>query len=277
VALKPTADSITVSGRILSKNGLFLIAGPCVIESESLCVSVAEKLLQIEEKLSLPIVFKSSYDKANRTSGVSYRGPGLKEGLKVLKKIKQKFGLPVMTDVHSVEQVEPAAEIVDILQIPAFLCRQTDLIIAVAKTGKALNIKKGQFASVSVMRGAVEKAHSVGNDSIIVTERGTTFGYDDLVVDMRNIKALTALDVLVVFDATHSVQSPAGLGDRSGGKREFIPTLVLAAVAAGAHGLFIETHPKPDEAKSDSAVMVPLAELEGILKPALKVYKAVRD
>ncbi|MCX7704407.1 MAG: 3-deoxy-8-phosphooctulonate synthase, partial [Planctomycetota bacterium] len=210
------------SGKLLSKDSLFLIAGPCVIESEDLCFFVAEQLLNLEKRLSIPVIFKSSYDKANRTSGFSYRGPGLEKGLGVLKKVKQRFGLPVMTDVHSVEQVAYAAEVVDMLQIPAFLCRQTDLITAAAKTGKAINIKKGQFASTVVMKGAVEKVRSTGNKNVIVTERGTTFGYDDLVVDMRNIESLSSLDVLVVFDATHSVQSPAGLGDRSGGERRYI-------------------------------------------------------
>lgn len=266
---------INIAGRTLSRERLFLLAGPCVIENEELCLSVAERLIQIEKNLSISVVFKSSFDKANRTSHRSFRGPGLTEGLKTLERVKGEFNIPVMSDVHTPEQIPTVAEVVDIVQIPAFLCRQTDIITTAAATKKPLNIKKGQFASVNVMRGAVEKARSVGNNDIILTERGTTFGYNDLVVDMRNIHALKKLGVLVVFDATHSLQSPASLGDRSGGNRDFIEPLTLSAIAAGADGLFIETHPEPDKALSDAAVMLPLSELEELIVKALKVYYSV--
>jgi len=268
---------VDIAGRTLSAERLFLIAGPCVIENERLCLSVAERLLTIEERLSIPIVFKSSFDKANRTSHLSYRGCGLTEGLRILRRVKEELGIPTTTDVHTPEQVQAVAEVVDIIQIPAFLCRQTDLILEAARTGRPLNIKKGQFASVGVMRGAVEKARSVGNDSVLLTERGTTFGYDDLVVDMRNIPALKQTGALVVFDATHSLQAPAALGDRSGGHPQFTEPLTLSAVAAGADGLFIETHPEPAEAPCDAAVMLPLQKLEPLIQKALDVYRVIRS
>ena len=260
----------------LSSDSLFLIAGPCVIESDDLCLAVAEELSGIAEHLGIPVVFKSSFDKANRTSLSSYRGPGLEEGLRVLERVREKTGLPVLTDIHQPEQAAPAAEVVDLLQIPAFLCRQTDLILAAAATGKPLNIKKGQFASPTVMREAVKKALSGGASGIMLTERGNFFGYTDLVVDMRVFSTLSDTDALLVFDATHSVQSPAGLGSASGGNRQFVEPLALAAVAAGAHGLFIETHPDPDSALCDGPVMLPLALLQPLIQKALGVYEARR-
>lgn len=260
----------------LTDSKLFLIAGPCVIESREVCLTVAEHLKRICQSLDIAVVFKSSFDKANRTSVMSFRGPGLEGGLRVLEEVKRQTGLPVLTDIHEANQASAVAEVADIVQIPAFLCRQTDLITAAAATAKPINIKKGQFASPAVMREAVRKARAGGAEHILVTERGNFFGYSDLVVDMRIFRALSDAGVLLVFDATHSVQSPAGLGNASGGRREFAEPLALAAVAAGADGLFIETHPDPDSALCDGPVMLPLQRLEGLLQKALAVYEAAR-
>lgn len=258
-----------------SPRGLFVIAGPCVIESESLCLRVAESLLQTCSKLGISFTFKASFDKANRTSARSYRGPGIESGLKVLARVRREFGVPVLTDVHTDAQVAAAAEVVDVLQIPAFLCRQTDLIQAAAATGRILNLKKGQFLAPDDMGRVVEKARAGGAERIVLTERGTTFGYHNLVADMRSIPILRRLGLPVVFDVTHSVQLPGGAGDRSGGEREFAPVLARAAVAAGASGLFIETHPQPDKALSDGPNMIPLREMGGLLRQLLKVRQAV--
>lgn len=245
-----------------ARRGLFLVAGPCVIESEALCLRVAATLARIGRRLELPVVFKASFDKANRSSGRSFRGPGLEAGLAVLAKVRARTGLPVLTDVHTEAQATAAAAVVDVLQIPAFLCRQTDLIESAVATGRIVNLKKGQFLAPEDMARVVEKAAAAGGRRLLVTERGTTFGYHDLVADMRSIPVLRRLGWPVVFDATHSVQQPGARGDTSGGQREFAPVLARCAIVAGADGVFVETHPDPDRALSDGPNMIPLAELE---------------
>jgi len=254
---------------------LFLIAGPCVIESEKLCRQVAASLTRTCRQLGIFLVFKASFDKANRTSGKAFRGPGLAAGLRVLAQIRDEFGVPVLTDVHNEAQAAAAGEKVDILQIPAFLCRQTDLIEAAVRTGRIVNLKKGQFLSPGEMGRVAEKAKIGGGKRILLTERGTTFGYNNLVTDMRSIPIMKGFGFPVVFDATHSVQLPGGGGDKSTGQREFAPVLARAALAAGADGLFIETHPRPDEALSDGPNMIPLAEMPAVLKQLQKVFEAV--
>jgi 2-dehydro-3-deoxyphosphooctonate aldolase (KDO 8-P synthase) len=255
---------------------LTLIAGPCVIESERLCLRIAETLARTCERLKIFYVFKASFDKANRTSGNSFRGPGIEAGLKVLGRVRSEFGLPILTDVHTEVQASIAGDVVDILQIPAFLCRQTDLIEAAVLTGQIVNIKKGQFLSPAEMARVVEKARTSGGEKILLTERGTTFGYNNLVADMRSIPIMKRTGCPVIFDATHSVQLPGGAGDKSGGQREFAPVLAKAALAAGANGIFIETHPKPDQALSDGPNMIPLAEMPRLLGELKKVFEAVR-
>lgn len=255
---------------------LILIAGPCVIESERLCLQVASALKKACDRLGVFYVFKASYDKANRTSAKSFRGPGLEDGLGVLAKVRARFGVPVLTDVHTEAQAAQAARVADILQIPAFLCRQTDLIGAAVRTGKIVNLKKGQFLSPAEMGQVLGKAKSAGGKKLLLTERGTTFGYHNLVADMRSIPIMRHFGVPVIFDATHSVQLPGGGGDRSGGQREFAPVLARCALAAGASGIFIETHPDPDQALSDGPNMIPLAEMPALLKSLLKVYSAVQ-
>lgn len=259
-----------------SRSRLILIAGPCVIESEALCLKIGRTLKAVCERLNVFYVFKASFDKANRTSGKSFRGPGLHEGLKTLAHVKAKLNLPVLTDVHTEEQVLMAAPVVDILQIPAFLCRQTDLINAAVKTGRIVNLKKGQFLSPPEMRQVIQKAEHAGGKRLLVTERGTTFGYNNLVSDMRAIPILSQVGYPVVFDATHSVQLPGGGGDKSAGQREFAPVLAKSAVAAGADGVFIETHPNPDQALSDGPNMIQLRQMEPLLKTLVKVRAAVR-
>lgn len=258
------------------KRRLTLIAGPCVIESERLCFDIAASLKKTCAKLGIHYVFKASFDKANRTSGKSFRGPGLIEGLTVLARVRERFELPVLTDVHTEEQALNAAEVVDILQIPAFLCRQTDLIEAAVSTGKIVNIKKGQFLSPAEIGRVVEKARSGGGKKILLTERGTTFGYNNLVADMRSIPIMKQTGCPVIFDATHSVQLPGGGGDKSAGQREFAPVLARCALAAGANGLFIETHPNPDKALSDGPNMIALADMPSVLKSLVKVFEAVK-
>ena len=255
---------------------LFLIAGPCVIENEKLCLQVAGALKKTCARLGIFYVFKASFDKANRTSAKSFRGPGLDEGLRVLGKVRAEFGVPVLTDVHTETQADIAGEVVDILQIPAFLCRQTDLIEAAAATGRIINLKKGQFLSPGEMGQVAEKARRAGAKKILLTERGTTFGYNNLVADMRSIPILKRSGFPVIFDATHSVQLPGGGGDKSSGQREFAPVLARCALAAGANGLFIETHPRPEHALSDGPNMIPLAEMSGLLREMLKVFNAVK-
>ena len=256
-----------------STRRLTLIGGPCAIESESLCLAVAASLKKTCDKLGINYVFKASYDKANRTSNASFRGPGLAEGLKILAKVRDKIGVPVLTDVHTEPQVSAAAEVADVLQIPAFLCRQTDLIIAAVKTGKIVNLKKGQFLSPAEMGQVVKKAESAGGKKIAVTERGTTFGYNNLVSDMRSIPILRRTGWPVIFDATHSVQLPGGGGDKSSGQREFAPVLARCAIVAGATGIFIETHPNPDRALSDGPNMIPLSEMPKLLGTLAAVYQ----
>ena len=251
---------------------LFFMAGPCVIESEALCLSIAKQLKAVSVRLKVPIIFKASFDKANRTSPKSYRGPGLEEGLKILGKIRAEFDVPVLTDIHQESQAAPAAEVVDILQIPAFLCRQTDLIVAAVQTGKIVNVKKGQFLSPAEMGQVVEKVRSAGGSKLVLTERGTTFGYNNLVTDMRSIPLLRRFGFPVVFDATHSVQLPGGGGDKSSGQREFAPLLARCALAAGATGVFIETHPEPNKALSDGPNMIALADMPAVLKDLQRVW-----
>lgn len=245
---------------------LLLIAGPCVLESRELAFTVAEEVAVICRNLGIPYIFKGSFDKANRSSINAYRGPGLEAGLEILAAIKAELGLPVTTDVHTVEQVAAAAAVVDIVQIPAFLCRQTDLLIAAGQSGCAVNVKKGQFMAPRDMRQVVDKVSSTGNHNIILTERGTTFGYNNLVVDFRSFPLMRACGTPIIFDATHSVQLPAAQGDCSGGDRTMIPTLASAAVAAGADAIFMEVHPDPDRALCDGANSLPLQELEPLLK-----------
>jgi 2-dehydro-3-deoxyphosphooctonate aldolase (KDO 8-P synthase) len=261
---------------LTSPRRLFLIAGPCVIESEPLCRKIAAALVPTCRKLGVPIVFKASFDKANRTSARSFRGPGLGEGLRILAAIREEFGIPVLTDVHTEAQAAEAGDVVDILQIPAFLCRQTDLIEAAVHTGRIVNLKKGQFLSPVEMGQVIRKAVAAGGRRLLVTERGTSFGYHNLVVDMRSLPILRGFGFPVVFDATHAVQLPGGGGDRSSGQREFAPVLARAAVAAGANGVFLETHPDPGRALSDGPNMIPLATVPTVLASLLKVFAAVR-
>ncbi len=260
---------------------LFLLAGPCVIESRDLVMRVAERLSAISARLDLPVVFKASYDKANRSSGRSFRGPGMEEGLRILSDLRDATGLPVVTDVHAPDQALAAGEVADILQIPAFLSRQTDLIAAAASTGRVVNVKKAQFMAPADIAHALNKARDAAsaagheNTPILLTERGSCFGYNNLVVDMRSIPTMRQTGCPVVFDATHSVQLPGGQGDKSGGERHFIPTLASAAVAAGCDGLFMETHPDPDKALSDGPNSWPLDQLETLLRRLLAVRDAV--
>ena len=269
-------NSAAIWKNLNSPSRLFLIAGPCVIENEKLCRTVAASLVKTCQSLGIFYVFKASFDKANRTSGKAFRGPGIAAGLKTLASIREEFGVPVLTDVHTEEQATLAGQVVDILQIPAFLCRQTDLIEAAVATGKIVNLKKGQFLSPQEMGRVAEKARIAGGKHILLTERGTTFGYNNLVADMRSIPIMKSFGFPIVFDATHSVQLPGGGGDKTTGQREFAPVLASAALAVGANGLFIETHPKPDEAMSDGPNMIPLSEMNATLKNLLKIFKAVR-
>ncbi len=256
---------------------LFLIAGPCVIENERLCRQVAAELSEVCRDLGIYLVFKASFDKANRTSSRSHRGPGLKPGLDILGKIREELQVPVLTDIHTEEQARAAGECVDVLQIPAFLCRQTDLIAAAARTGKIINLKKGQFLSPEEMGQVAEKARLSGNPRLLLTERGTTFGYRNLVVDMRSIPIMKRSGLPVVFDATHSVQLPGGGGDRSSGQSEFAPVLAAAALAAGADGLFIETHPNPEKALSDGPNMIPLKNMRGVLRHLKAIFTTAQS
>ena len=257
-------------------NRPFLIAGPCVIESEQLVLDTAGKIAEITKSLGIPYVFKSSFDKANRTSITSYRGPGIVNGLAVLKKVKDQLGLPVLTDVHTEEQATEAGKVVDVLQIPAFLCRQTDLLIAAAQTGKVVNVKKGQFLSPPEMANAVKKVEECGSQRIVLTERGSSFGYNNLVVDMRSFPIMRSFGYPVVFDATHSVQLPGGGGTKSSGQREFVEPLACAAAGAGVDGFFMEVHPNPDEALSDGPNMVPLHQLKSLLERVMRICDAAK-
>lgn len=250
-----------------------LIAGPCVIESEEKVMFIAEKLKDIAERLNLDLYFKASFDKANRTSISSFRGPGMEEGLRILERVRDSFGLKICTDIHEASQAEPVAKVVDILQIPAFLCRQTDLIVAAAKTGKTLNIKKAQFLAPWDMKNVVKKAEDSGNRNLMLCERGTIFGYNTIVVDMTSIVEMKKLGYPVVFDATHSVQRPGGSGNSTGGNREYVLPLACAAAAAGADAFFFEVHPDPDHALSDGPNMVVLDQFEENLKKVIRIYE----
>ena len=261
------------SVRIGGNQPLVLIAGPCVIESEAHAVMMAERLGEIAANAKMPFVFKASYDKANRSSEQSYRGPGLGEGLRILKKIKERLGVPILTDIHEASQASPVSEVADVLQIPAFLSRQTDLLVAAGKTGRVVNLKKGQFLSPWEMANAVEKVAKTGNEDIFLTERGASFGYQNLVVDMRSFPIMRKTGCPVVFDVTHSVQLPGGGGTKSSGQREFAPVLARCAVVAGATGVFIETHPQPERALSDGPNMIPLAEMPRLLAGLAKLHK----
>ena len=254
-----------------------LIAGPCVIESEEMVLSIAEQMKDITDKLGIPYTFKASFDKANRTSISGFRGPGIEEGLRILQKVKDTYNLPICTDIHEPWQAEKAAEVCDILQIPAFLCRQTDLLVAAAKTGQCINIKKAQFLAPWDMKNCVEKVRQSGNNNVMLCERGTTFGYNTLVVDMTGLRVMKDMGVPVIFDATHSVQKPGGNGTSTGGNRQYVEYLAKAAVSVGVDGLFMETHPDPDNAKSDGPNMVPLGEMEELLKKLQRVYEAVNE
>jgi 2-dehydro-3-deoxyphosphooctonate aldolase (KDO 8-P synthase) len=255
---------------------MFLIAGPDTLESEQLCLDVAGRLKEWTAKLKMPYVFKGSFDKANRTSGKSYRGPGMDEGLKILSSVKQKIGVPVLTDVHEDTPLKEVASVVDVLQTPAFLCRQTNFIRNVAKQGRPMNVKKGQFLSPWEMKQVVEKARDTGNQQVMVCERGFSFGYNNLVVDMRGLAVMRETGAPVVFDATHSVQLPGGQGTASGGQREHIPVLARAAVAAGVSGVFMETHPKPDEALCDGPNSFPLALMGELLETLAELDRVAK-
>ena len=271
----PPIKPVKVGNLLLGGDKLFLIAGPCVIESRDLIIQIAQEVATITRDFGIPYIFKASYDKANRSKSDSFRGPGLDEGIKDLLAVKESVGVPILTDIHEIDHAEKSAQVADILQIPAFLCRQTDLLIAAGKTGKAVNIKKGQFIAPSQIKHAVEKVRSTGNRNILLTERGSSFGYGNLVVDMRGIPIMRKTGCPVIFDATHSVQLPGAFDGSSGGEREFIFTLAKAAVAAGVSGLFIETHPKPEKALSDGSNMLPLNRLREFLEGVLKVFDAV--
>lgn len=256
---------------------LFLIAGPCVIENEKSAVRHAKAIQKITNRLKLPLIYKSSYDKANRSSGSSFRGLGIEQGLKILKQVKKETGLPVLTDVHSAEDAEKSGATVDVLQIPAFLCRQTDILLAAAKTGKVVNVKKGQFLAPWDMKNVVDKILSGGNKNILLTERGTSFGYNTLVSDFRAIPIMKSFGFPVVFDATHSVQQPGGKGTSTGGERQYVPLLAQASIVAGADGVFMEVHENPDKAPSDGPNMVPLDSLEKLLERLLKIKSVLKN
>tara|TARA_B100000315_G_scaffold83731_1_gene76757 strand:+ start:11162 stop:11995 length:834 start_codon:yes stop_codon:yes gene_type:complete len=262
-------DTLSVGG----DSKLALIAGPCVIESEELVLKTAEKLKEITQRIDIPLIFKSSFDKANRSSINSYRGVGLEKGLEILQKVKDRMSIPVLSDIHEPQQADAVAEVFDIIQIPAFLCRQTDLLLAAAKTGKPVNVKKGQFMSPGEMKNIVVKIEQCGNKNILLTERGVSFGYNNLVVDMRSLPIMRSMGYPVVFDATHSVQLPGGAGDKSTGQKEFIPSLIRGAAAVGIDLLFMEVHPDPNHALSDGPNMVLLDQLEPILKMALEFFE----
>ncbi len=256
---------------------LFLMAGPCVIESEDLCLQIAERLVEISQSTRVGIIFKASFDKANRSSISSFRGPGLTKGMKVLAKVRARTGLPVMTDIHEPAQAVEAAQTVDCLQVPAFLCRQTDLLCACAETGRPISVKKGQFLSPAEMGNVVDKIRACKNEKVILTERGTFFGYNRLVNDMTGIAVMQQFGCPVVFDATHSTQQPGGLGAASGGRRELAPLLARAAVAAGANGLFLEVHPEPEKALSDAASMLPLDRLGDLVHVCCAIFEITHE
>jgi 2-dehydro-3-deoxyphosphooctonate aldolase (KDO 8-P synthase) len=271
-------NTVTIGDRVCGKGQpLLWIAGPCVIESHQLTMDIALRLAELAERMKLPLIFKASFDKANRSSCKSFRGPGLGKGLETLAAIKERTGLPVTTDIHEVGHAEPAAQVCDLLQIPAFLARQTDLLQAAASTGRPVNVKKGQFMAPGEMKNVVTKMAEMGNHRLLLTERGSTFGYGQLVSDFRSIPLMQDFGCPVIFDATHSVQKPAGLGDKSGGDRRMIPYLARAAVACGCDGIFVETHPRPDQALSDGPNMIALDDLPILIANCLRIRQAVDE
>lgn len=273
-----TLNSVKLNDKVVfGADKLVIMAGPCVIESEEIVMKTAEDLKKYTTELDLPFVFKASYDKANRTSIESYRGPGIEEGLKILQKVKDELELPIVTDIHNPSEADMTAEVADVIQIPAFLSRQTDLLVAAAKTGKIVNIKKGQFLSPTQMKNSAGKVKASGNNNVLLTERGSFFGYGNLVVDMRAISIMKELGCPVVFDATHSVQLPGGAGSSSSGERKFVPTLAKSAVAAGVDALFFEIHPCPDEALCDGANMIALDESFELFKKCKEIFEVVRN
>lgn len=260
-----------------ANQGFFLIAGPCIIEDYDNTLFIARELKNITDELEIPFIFKASYDKANRTSVSSYRGPGIEHGLDILHDVKQQLGVPVLTDVHTPEQAFMAGEVVDVIQIPAFLCRQTDMLLAAGETGRIVNIKKGQFLAPHDMQNAVDKVKSTGNHDIWLTERGSTFGYNNLVVDFRGLAIMQAMGAPVIFDATHSIQIPGGQGTCSGGNREFVPLMARAAAAAGYDGLFFETHPDPDKALCDGPNSIALSDMKALLANLKRIREAALE
>lgn len=271
------AKTIKIGGISIGQSrGLVLIAGPCVIESREGCLAIAERLVKLAKAQRIPLVFKASYDKANRSSVRSFRGPGIERGLEILAEVKHRFGVPVLTDVHTTEEAVRAARVVDVIQIPAFLSRQTDLLVAAGKTGVVVNIKKAQFMAPWDIKNVIEKVESTGNRQILLTERGVSFGYNNLVADMRSLLIMRESGYPVIFDATHSVQKPGGAGDRSGGDGRWAPALARAAVATGCDGVFLETHVKPAEALSDKDNTVPLAVLSGLWRTLRTIHETVR-
>lgn len=272
-----TREINIASAKLGGNNPLFVIAGPCVIESEDITFHAAGRLKEICAKTGLSLLFKSSYDKANRTSLSSYRGPGLEKGLKILSDVRSKFGVPVISDIHSVEEVRPASEVLDVLQIPAFLCRQTDLVLAASKTGKIVNIKKGQFLAPWDIKNVIDKFISTGNRNLFITERGTSFGYNNLVIDFRGFPVMRSFGYPLIFDVTHSLQLPGGRGKSSGGQREFADPLAKAAVSVGVDGLFMEVHPEPDKALCDGPNMMMLNEVEELLRTCKAIDELVKS
>ena len=275
--MEPTREFSIGPVKVGGAQPQILIAGPCVIESEAHATMIAERLRDIAARAGVPLIFKASYDKANRTSVNSYRGPGIEEGLRILKNIRKRTGLPVLTDVHEVAQVAPVAEVCDVLQIPAFLCRQTDLLVAAGKSGRAVNLKKGQFVAPWEMKNAVEKVASTGNEQILLTERGSSFGYNNLIVDMRSFQVMREFGYPVIFDVTHSVQLPGATGQASGGQPEFIAPLARAGTAAGVDGLFLEVHENPAKALSDGTNALPLEKLPALLDRIRRLAALVRE
>ena len=269
-------DSSVSSVQVSLDGPLFVMAGPCVIEDQQICLDIAKKLLEISSKTGIAMIFKASFDKANRTSIESFRGPGLEKGLEILAEVRRQTNLPVMTDIHEASQAKVAAQVVDCLQVPAFLCRQTDLLCACAETNKPVSVKKGQFLSPEEMKNVVEKLRACGNEKIMLAERGTFFGYNRLVNDMTAIDTMKRLGCPVIFDATHSTQQPGGLGSATAGRREMAPILAKAAIAAGANGLFLEVHPNPEKAKSDAACIMPIDWLENLLETCKQIFDVVR-
>ena len=270
-----TREISIANTKLGGNNPLYIIAGPCVIESEDIAFYTAERLKVICSQVGLSLLFKSSYDKANRTSLSSFRGPGLEKGLQIFSDVRSRFGIPVISDVHSIDEVKPASEVLDALQIPAFLCRQTDLILSASHTGKPVNIKKGQFLAPWDVKNIIDKFISTGNRNLFITERGASFGYNNLVVDFRGLPIMRAFGYPVIFDVTHSLQLPGGLGSSSGGQKEFAEPLARAAVAAGVDGLFMEVHPAPDKALCDGPNMIPIDEVADFLRVMKQIHNAV--